>query len=327
MAYSNTVDLPRPDISMFLEESHGEDASFIAQKVLPVVDQKAPHGRYPRIRRAKGGLMKLGSTKRAPDGSYVQTNRAFEWDTYDVQEYGSEERIDDRKAKEYENYFDIEALTAKFKMEEIVRDYESRVANIFQATGNGTDYGLDVQTTNAVVAYTESNLATVDFSRDIQEAQARGALLGMRFNTLVITLNQFNRLRRSTKLQNFLFSTLGTGNNKLITENDLIAPFRIKNIFIADAAYDASAAEADTLSASFFWGDNYMYLLNVQGGDFRSGGIGRTITWSADCPGGLFTSETYRDNAKRGDMVRVRSHMDEKLIDVAAIQRIATNWA
>jgi hypothetical protein len=327
MSYSNTVALPRVDISSFLEETHGADVALIAQKVLPVIDLETDHGRYPRIRRAGGGLMKLSNTKRGPDGSYPETQRNFDWDTYDVQEYGSEERIDDKKAKEYKNFFDVEKLTAKYKYMEITRGYEKRVADLMQTTG-GADVGLDAQTTSATVAYTESNLATFDLARDIQNAQERAITqAGVVFNTMVLSLSVFNRIRRSTKLQNFLFSQLGTGVTKLISARDLVEPFDIPNIVIAKAAYDAAASESDSTNVQTFWGNDFIWLLDVKSGDVSGGGLGRTITWSADCPGGLFTTETYRDEKRRGDMVRVRSHTAEKLIDVACCQRIATGWA
>jgi hypothetical protein len=49
--------------------------------------------------------------------------------------------------------------------------------------------------------------------------------------------------------------------------------------------------------------------------------LGRTIVWSKD-GSGLFTTETYRSEPRRGDMVRVRHHTDEKLVNLNAAQLI-----
>ena len=62
-------------------------------------------------------------------------------------------------------------------------------------------------------------------------------------------------------------------------------------------------------------------------GDFTGGGVGRSIVWGADSPGGLFVSETYRDEKRRGNMIRVRMNTDEKIIDETAGELITTQWA
>jgi hypothetical protein len=64
----------------------------------------------------------------------------------------------------------------------------------------------------------------------------------------------------------------------------------------------------------------------VQSGQFTAGGIGRTLVWSADAPGG-FVSESYRDEARRSNVLRVRMNTSEKLIDANAAVRITTSFA
>ena len=49
----------------------------------------------------------------------------------------------------------------------------------------------------------------------------------------------------------------------------------------------------------------------------RTGGAGRTLTWSADSSD-LFTVETYRDEARRSGVIRVRQHTAEKVVDSTA---------
>jgi hypothetical protein len=68
-------------------------------------------------------------------------------------------------------------------------------------------------------------------------------------------------------------------------------------------------------------------LLKTGEGDFMNGGAGRSIIWDADSPGGLFTSEQYRDEKRRGDMLRVRSNRVLKIIDPTCAQLINLQWS
>jgi hypothetical protein len=323
MAYSNTTASPRPEISAFLEESQGAEEGFIAQKVMPVLQQETRNGDYPRIRRGKGELMKRHSTRRAQDGSYNEGIRAIEWDQYDCVEFGWEERIDDARAKEMKRFFDMEVLTAKLNKRTLMIDYEARVAEKWAGAASE-----GATATAASVAYTEGNLANIDFPKDVQEAQERGSKKGIIFNTMVMSLSVFNRLRRSSKLQSFLFSNLGQGVYKVIGAKDLIEPFGIENIVIAKGAYDSAPKNtAGNFTGTFIWSNAYVWLADVKSGDFSEGGVGRTIVWGPDCPGGLWTTETYRDEKRRGDMVRTRTHTAEKFVDVGCLEMITTGYA
>ena len=137
----------------------------------------------------------------------------------------------------------------------------------------------------------------------------------------------FNRIRRSKLLQLFLFGSLSANaGNRAITEQLLAETFGFDNIFVTKMSYDIAAkGKGPTMTA--IWSPNSIWIGNVQGGDFNAGGTGRTIIWEADSPGGLFASETYRAEHRRGDMVRVRSNRSLKIINQNAGQLIGTQWA
>ena len=67
-----------------------------------------------------------------------------------------------------------------------------------------------------------------------------------------------------------------------------------------------------------------MWLGEVKGGEVSAGGAGRTFVWSKD-GSGLFTTETYRSEPRRGDMVRVRHHTSEKVVNKNAGLEIILN--
>ena len=56
-----------------------------------------------------------------------------------------------------------------------------------------------------------------------------------------------------------------------------------------------------------------------------AGGAGFTLYWNQD--GGLYTSETYRNEGRRSNMVRVRQNTAEKVVDATAGTLITTQYS
>jgi hypothetical protein len=320
MPYNSTGEVSRPELSQFLEESAKADKFFIASQVMPLITVPGRAGRFPRIKRDKGELLKHGSTMRAPTGGYPEISRATEWDTYQCVERGTEERLDDSLTAEMASFYSSERLTSKLLMRYLLLDYEKRVADtVFD---NST-----FNATNSAVAYTEANLATIDFAKDLMDAKERMQRKAEEPNTLILSQQVWNRIRRSTKLQTFLYGSLGSGTQyRLIAPTDVGAAFDIPNTIIAAATYD-TAKKGQTPTLSPIWSNSYVAVANVQSGDFVSGGLGRTLSWAADSPGGLFTTESYRDDKRRSDMIRVRTNSVEKVLDDGSCELITTQWA
>jgi hypothetical protein len=318
--YSNSAAVSRPEISAFLEEANGAEKYYLGQKILPIFTSKARAGRYPRLKIENGRLLKAQATGRAGSGTYNEVNRKFDWDTYDCTDRGLEERVDDVVASEMADFFEVEVVTGKLVMRSVMLDYEKRVADLVMNPSTFT-------ATASSVAYTEANIATINFARDLMEAKERLTMKAEIPNTILMSEKVFNRIRRSTLLQTFLYGSLGSGTeHRLVNADDIAKAFMVEQCLIASATVD-TAADGATSSMSPVWGTSYIFVGNVAGGDFTSGGIGRTIVWGADSPGGLFVSETYRDEKRRGNMVRVRMNTAEKIISSNAGELITTQWA
>jgi hypothetical protein len=90
-------------------------------------------------------------------------------------------------------------------------------------------------------------------------------------------------------------------------------------VLVAEKSVNVALKGKDVSLASV-WGNTYAALVKTGAGDFMNGGLGRTIVWSADSPGGLFTSESYRDEARRGSKLRVRSNRTNKILLTDACQ-------
>jgi hypothetical protein len=310
----------RPEISVFLEEAAQAESYFIAPSIMPVYSVKARAGRYPRIRIRDGALLKGESTKRGPTGTYNEVDRKFEWDTYDCVDRGLTERVDDVVEEEFADFFEAEVLTSKLVARALGIDYEKRVADLIMNSANFT-------ATAGAVNYTEANLATINFPKDLMDAKTRLARKGVTPNMMIITDTLFNRIRRSTLLQNFLYGNLGSGTSyRMVNQEDIAKAFNLTQCLVASATIDSGKKGQDS-SLAPIWSTSHIFLGQVASGDFTSGGVGRTLVWDADCPGGLFTTETYRDEDRRSQIVRVRTNSTEKIIDSNAGELITTNFA
>lgn len=319
MAYNTSDSTPRLDISTLLMEAVHQDKHFVASSLLPVYGSEREVGRYPKFRIGKGELLKKESQKRGATGTYNESEEQFEWDSYQTAEYGHEKRVDDTVRKQMRDFFDSDMVTAKFCMNKVMLDYEVEAAtaimdpSVFTASAAGT-------------AYTEANLATMDFPADLNATIEALTLNGEEPNTIVISLSVYNRLKRSKLLQTYLYGHLNTtqgGSN--ITPTLVAEAFGIPNIVIAKKSYDNAIKGKQNVVP--VWGNSHIWVGEVQGGDFMNGGCGRTIIWDADSEGGLFTTDQYRDEARRGDKIRVRSNRVIKIVNPNSGRLITTNWA
>lgn len=325
--YNTTDSVPRADISTVLMEAVAQEKLYIGQLVYPVYPSGREVGRYPKFRIGAAELLKAGtgygSTKRNETGTYNEVTRKFEWDSYQTEEFGLEERVDDVVARRMESFFDAEVVTSKLLMNSLMLDYELSVE---AALFNNSTFTA----TNSWVAYTEANIATIDVPRDMNDAIERMTFLGEVPTTAIMSLSVWNRIRRSQKLQTYVYGYLNVNQGgSQITEQMFANVFGLQEILIAKKSYDTALKGTATTSSTVtpVWPNTYIALVRRAEGDFMNGGVGRTIVWDADSPGGLFTSESYRDEKRRGNMLRIRSNRVLKTVSPNCVQLITTQWA
>ena len=316
MAYNTSDSVPRQDISTLLMEAVHQDKHFVASSLLPVYGSEREVGRYPKFRINKGELLKKESQKRGATGTYNESEEQFEWDSYQTQEYGHEKRVDDVVRKQMRDFFDSDMVTAKFCMNKLMLDYEVETATAIMDP-------LVFTPANAKVNYTEALLDTIDFPFDLNATIEALTLNGEEPNTIVMSLPLYNRLKRSRLLQTYLYGHLNsTQGGSNITTGIIAEAFGIPNIVIAKKSYDkAIKGKTDVVPV---WGNSHIWVGEVQGGDFMNGGAGRTIIWDADSEGGLFSTDQYRDEPRRGDKIRVRSNRVIKIVNPNSGRLIAT---
>jgi hypothetical protein len=293
---------------------------FIGDQILPVKGEDVKRGIYMKAKLANGELMNGDAKPRANGAAYDRINRVYDVDQYDALEYGLEAVIDDAYEAEVERFMNLEATEAMLLERSLRISYEARVA---AAVFNASTFTA----TAAAVAYTEANLATINLPADVAAAKLRLLKKGIVPNSIIMSANVFNRIQRSTLMQNQIFGVVpkSAGQFTLPGEDDVARALGVEKLYVAKAAKNSNG-KGQTFAGSFIWSDTYISVAQIAGGEYQAGGIGRTIQWSKDTTG-LFTPETYRSDERRSNILRVRQHVAEKIVDETAAELITTSFA
>lgn len=310
----------RGDLNTFVEQGANNDKFFIGLKIFPEFGVEKKSGQYPYLKLANGSLLNAGSTIRTAKGSYNEIDRSWDSDTYDCIDRGLEEAVDDTENEDQSRWFDSEVITAQLVLRAMMLDHETRVQAAIQ---NNTNF----PGTNSVVAYTNANKATIDFPSDVLAAIERVNDNGELANTIVMSPNVLNRIKVSTLMQNFIRGNRPSDSTTNINAQMIQQAFAdngIEQVIVGRARYN-SAKKGQAYSASRIWNDTYVWVGNVQGGDIKAGGAGRTLVWNKE--GGTFVTESYRAEQRRSQIIRVRQNTTEKVVNANAGTNITTQYS
>jgi len=308
----------RADIAQAVYEGlSNKNNLFIGTEVMPVFSSDVRSGAYLKLNLGDSEALNDDALKIAAGAGYPRTSRRFTSDSFDAIEYGLEEVLPDSNRRDLDRFFDTEVNIAGMLLRQIQVSHEARVASAaFAANG--------LTAISATAAYTEANITSFDVPGDVAAAKLELAKYGVLPNTLIMSMPVFERIRRSAKVQNQFFGIVPSDQSRLLSEGEVAAAVGVDRVLVGRAPKN-TAKKGQVYSGGFIWSNTYMALANTVGGDFSGGGFGRTIVWAADSPV-PFVSETYRDEARRADVLRVRQNSAEKVIDGSSIIRITTGY-
>lgn len=293
----------RQDLREFVNENQLGAGEFIGEKAMPVFGVAVKAGKF--LKMAFEQVLTSVDAKRGPGGNYNRIEHETEGDTFNCEEFGLEEPIDDGEAETLGLYFDAETAAAQQCEYNVRLEEEQRKADIL--------FNTAVITNTAAVAISWDTAATATPVKDVDVAkrairtQMNGRLGGTRIVALchgsVITLLKAtsdikDRAGRAMRgLENWGVDE--TGNNvELATTLGL------------SGVYDSELLRGGTA----IWTNSKFGLYVVaEGQNLRAPQCARSILWTEDSPDPL-TMETYRQEEIRSEVVRVRQHLDEKLI-------------
>lgn len=297
----------RPELGATLEEFDlaADREGFIGHRILPVFEAGEESGKFGKIPVEQ--LLQSPETRRAPGTGYGRGNWKFTTDSYACEEHGWEEPVDDREAKVYANYFDAEVVSAARALDIVLRNHEIRIATAIFNSSTWTPTSVTNEWDDASNATPLTDVETA--------VQAVHAACGMWPNALIINRKVFRNLRNvdqivdRVKYQGYMDARAGN-----ITAQAMAEAFDLDQIIIAGSSKN-SANEGQSVSFANIWSDEYAMVAKIaRTQDVREPCLGRNFHWSADGSTIGGTVETYRDESVRGNIVRVRHDVDEKVI-------------
>lgn len=313
--------IPLTDVNTYLEEARGAEDNLIGLKVFPPAGQPTQTGRYLKWRIAGAELLKANAPVHAPGSAFPRVNRRWDFDSYATVERGLEELIPIPTEEYISKFgFPLRARTAAWVQRQQLLAHELRVESALFNTSNFTS-------TNASVAYTSTNIATLDFVNDVLAAKRRLEKKGVNPSeaTIVMSSALWDLIRRSTIFQTYIRGNQPTDSKLIINVATAANLLGVKEILVGKASYDPTGTGAayDPTKLQYIWPVTYFWIGKIEGGDFMAGGAGRTIFWSGLGP--LFQAFGYPDFQRDSNIVRVKSHTVEKVIDPTCGELVQTS--
>lgn len=318
MSYLTSNATLRGDITTAIIQGSQMDQGFIGTDVFPIYNSPVRAGQYLKLQLGNAELLNSDASKVAAGSAYPRSSRAFDNDNFTCVEYGLEEVVPDALAADVSRFFGLETETAKILLRNIQIGHEAEVATAIFDTGT-------FNATNALVSYTVTNLSTVNFVADVAAAKQKLLKKGVIANSVIMNQEVFDLVRRSPLTQNQFFGVVATDSRRLLSEVEIAQAAGVEKVYVGKAAKN-SAAKGQTFSGAFILPNTYVAVAYVAGGDFASGGVGRTIVWSEDA-NAPFVAESYRDEGRRSNILRVRSNRVVKVIDSTAAELITTSYS
>ena len=315
----------RADLRTALEQGLDELKFCIGEKVAPAYDSDTKAGQYLFRSLEQRGSKRLDDNRRAPGASYPEVTSSWSSQQFETLDYGYKSKVDDSFKAYADRYLDLETSTARILDAKTMLSYELRVASILLGQ---TGYPTAFTVISATTAYTQANLAVVDFVNDITVACETLRGYGTLPNCIVISMPLWSYIRRASLFQNYVRGNFPTVLPTVITPEQAAAVFFDQGIerLLLGGAYQDIGGEGEIVLGSPIWPNAFFLVGKVMGGDFLAGGVMRTMCWSED--GGFKAVESYRDEDARSDVMRVRQSVVEQTIDARAgviVQTLAAN--
>lgn len=301
----------RPDLGTLYEFDLAHNRSgMVAYRVLPVLQVAKSSGTFGRIPTEQLG--KIASVVRGSSGGYNRTNFTFDDDTYATKEYGLEGVVDRRNANLYSDYFDAQVATTGLVIHNVLAAAEVRVAAAIFNTTTFTGAPL----TTAVGTEWDTIASAVPITNVMAASQKVRDNCGMYANAAIMSRKVFRNAIQCAQVIDRI-AAAGAGDKVKpsdITPMMLAQCFDLEEIIIADCSKDSANEGAATTFADI-WDDEYCMVCRIgRTSSIAEPCIGRTFHWPGDGSELDGAIESYESNDVRGDVIRVRHDVHEKVI-------------
>jgi hypothetical protein len=270
-------------------------AGHIGLQVLPLFRSAISSAKFPRIPKDVG--LKAVDDARGAGGHYNEIDWRFEMSSFDTEDRGLVGYIDDRLRALYSTVIEVEQATTDTVTDQILMAHERRVADLAIASVDNA----------AAVPWNTAATATPKADIDTAKAAFRTAS-GLLPNALAMSLTAFWALVNTTEVKTALQYTAPIQMGGFEAQRAAMAAYLgVDQILVAGGMKDTTQKNKAAVLADI-WNPAYVHLLRLSNGSTNAlePCWGRTILWTGGAAD-MLTVETYRDEPRRADAVRVRN--------------------
>lgn len=314
--------LLRADIAGVLEDALTTDRWFMGAQIAPPLPVDEQAGQYPQIKINEANLMRDVAAPRQRGSDYKRITGQLTRGSYETQEFGFEQVIDDDDVADNSRFFDLATrLTLQrtrqlqLRHEKLVRDVAFS-PSVFPLITSGT-------------AYTNANITSFDVADDVENALNEIAGRGENPDTRSVAIVPeavYRRIKASTRLQNRVRGIASTDTQLNLTEAQIADALGVGRVMVLKAREDTSKQGAASSTIAQIWPNTYIWVGIVDSGDNALDSALRTLYWSKSTPS-VFTVEQYREDKVRGEILRVRGHWSIHVANANRGQLIATQFS
>lgn len=328
--YTNATAKPRQELGAIIREGKGLNKLNIHSQILPplAVNKRTVHLVKAKIANVQLARIMDDYFIAAPGADVERMTATFNDDSFSLTIRKREIQAPDEVSMDYADYLSVESVFAQQAAESVELTTEYLTA---AAIMNATNFGAG---TAAAVAYTEANIATIDFIRDIYDAIERGIDQGEVLDTVVLSSQVYKRIRRATLVKNFVVSQLGRGYE--VNQSNLaasLADVGIKKVLIGSSVYN-SAADGATPVMSRIWGNTYVWVgatgntaTSSEDGINSIDGVGVNAFWDAYTPADGYGVDTYREEKTESNIIRAKTSKAPYIANTNAGTLITTSYS
>ena len=302
---------PREAMGAAFWEMTPDRSKFIGNQVLAEVRSTLKAAKYLAVTRES--ISARNPTRRSASGEFNRIDTYLEDKEFSCEEWGLEGRLPDSERIFYASEFDAEQGKVEHIYQQLMLDYEIRVATaVFNTT---TWTGADLTTDVSAAPW---STAASDVIGPILDAAEKVRLNsgGETADTLVIGAATLPKLLKNTGIiARFPGAPLVTA---AMLFQAMPAIFGLDKLLIGKARYN-TADEGQTYSGSDVWSGSYAMVCKTapQGASIMQYCIGRTIVHVSDTPD-LLTVDSYYEDKTMSEVFRVRHTSDEVIQDAYA---------
>lgn len=311
---TSTLRTLRPELSTFEQlDREMQVRGYVGTRLMPAFPVGVASGTFSVIELKSLLANANADTRRTSTGGYNRGNYSWVERSYQTEEHGWEEPVDEREENMYANFFDLEEIAAYRAWEHLLNTLESRVlALIITATIAAG------RTTAAGTAW--STFASATPIDNVFAAQnAVWARTGLWPRTLGCSRRAYRNLRRCAQIIDEVRSE-GSGQSsaqKRVNDTILADVLDVDQIIVSDAILNTANIGQNASIASVFPDTSAVVAVTAKTNDFKEPCFGRVFHWGGD--GSQLSDdqrligvvEDYEDPATRKRLIRARHETDE----------------